>query len=559
MGGWPVPSCLLPPGRPLRSPFPTTVGHTFPASFRWPLERRAKRAVWAINEKRRYSAQSFAALLLVCVTTATAGRAAAQLCSTVACSATQCSIDPTESALRSAIQQVNDCAATPNSGYTSRYISFTNGCDLRTINMQQTSTSGAIASCALANLPEKYSVCIEAPHVTIDGAYAITFHYSGSALCANCPGSCLGETPALFTLRGSNITLKNFSLQYFPEGIQIRDGASNNTIHAVTYNHICEDALTIWSGVGNTVYISNFYGDTSGGPKQCYNAMGTTGGPPTPQPANCGRDKAIQINGGNSLILVNVFSRMSQAGNVVAGLHTLQSNNVLGDPNDDSICQTGIHIQNDGLGMPSVTLVSNNISQCKWGVRLTDQVAVEANSNDFWENYLAAFLVQEGSHASSGALLKGAGNRIKRSGYQLDSECERGAVVVRDMGTARVDFGGGDAAGSTVLGGLSAGGNIFCQETSTVPRNDIWNIVDCPCVTSGCTPPCRRGPTCCPVAPDGGGTEICTGSAGAASSAASIGARNNCFDLGPPRVATTYPAKTVTTGATVCTASQCNF
>jgi hypothetical protein len=98
---------------------------------------------------------------------------------------------------------------------------------------------------------------------------------------------------------------------------------------------------------------------------------------------------------------------------------------------------------------------------------------------------------------------------MKGNGFFTQSDNERGALVDRDNANARLDFGGGDGAGSAVIGGLSAGGNVFCQGSLT----DIDNT--------------------------GGG---------------SCGARSNCFDSAPVKVGTCD-----TSNNTTCSAGQCNF
>src|SRR6185369_16034058 len=91
--------------------------------------------------------------------------------------------------------------------------------------------------------------------------------------------------------------------------------------------------------------------------------------------------------------------------------------------------------------------------------------------------------------------LKGSGNRMKTrsAGFTNLSNVQRGLLVARNNSGARVDFGGGDFAGLSVVnnaacsgaGDCSVGGNTFCTEGAGV-QTAIWNITDCPCVNRLC-------------------------------------------------------------------------
>jgi len=131
---------------------------------------------------------------------------------------------------------------------------------------------------------------------------------------------------------------------------------------------------------------------------------------------------------------------------------------------------------------------------------------------------------------------------MRRNGYAPQSDCQRGAIVMRDNPLAAVDFGGGDLAGSAVLGGVaSLGGNVFCQGGGAgTTLNHVWNVTDCPCATmpgcscllgpttGGCGPSCPLQGSCCATGADG----VCDGSAGGGASVGIgvLGGAANVFD-----------------------------
>jgi hypothetical protein len=101
---------------------------------------------------------------------------------------------------------------------------------------------------------------------------------------------------------------------------------------------------------------------------------------------------------------------------------------------------------------------------------------------------------------------------MKNNGFFTGSDPQRGALVDKDNASGRIDFGGGDFAGSAVLDGAnSAGGNIFCDGI----LNGVHN----------------------------GGN-------------GSIGARSNCFDSLPPTV---VGSNVNTSGASTCSVADCGF
>ncbi len=454
------------------------------------------------------------------------GACAANNCTTD-CRQTACSVDCTEVDLRDAVRKATLCAR--SNVYTGRTITFNTGGGSCTVTMVQDGLASRIAACRRD--PERYAVCLKGHHITIDGGNRVTFTYGGTAPCQNCSGECPAPQPALFTLKGQSNTLKNFTMEYFPEGLHIRAG-NNHTVSGVTNRSICEDAITIDSkaGTDQTITGCTLVGNTTAGPGHtCYNLQGA--------PGLCGIDKAIQVNGGSSTITGNTLNTIGQPVHVVSGMHTISANTTTGDPTDQNVCQ-GYTI---GHGM--VTMSGNTIDHCKFAIRLVDGAVVEATSNTITNSYVSAFQVKlEG--LGTGALLKGSGNRIRNAGFFTHSDCQRGALVVRDNPNVHVDFGGGDFSGASVIGSLSSGGNVFCQGGLNV----IWDITDCPCVANG---NCSLDGAC---TVDSNGA--CTGSAGGG---APVGAQNNCFDTLPPPVQDAPPLTTRTDGATQCDPAACQF
>ncbi len=454
------------------------------------------------------------------------GARAANDCTTD-CRQTACSVDCTEADLRDAVRKATLCNR--SNVYTGRTITFNTGGGSCTVTMMQDGPGSRAAACRRD--PERYAVCLKGHHITIDGANRVTFTYGGTARCQNCSGECPAPQPALFTLKGESNALKNFTMEYFPEGLQIRAG-NNHTVSGVTNRFICEDAITIDStaGAGQTITGCTLVGNTTAGTGHtCYDLQGA--------PGLCGIDKAIQVNGGASTITGNTLDTIGQPVHVVAGTHTISGNTSTGDPTDQNVCQGYT------IGHGVVTMTGNTIDHCKFAIRLVDDAVVEAIGNTITNSYVSAFQVKlEGT--GSGALLKGSGNRMRNSGFFTHSDCERGALVLRDNPNARVDFGGGDFSGVPVIGSPSSGGNVFCQGG----LNAIWNITDCPCVATG---NCSLDGACMV---DGSGA--CTGNGGGG---ASVGAQNNCFDTLPPLVQDTAPSTTRTDGATSCDPAACQF
>src|SRR2546428_1341108 len=407
---------------------------------------------------------------------------AANDCSTD-CAQTACSVDCTEADLRDAVNKANHCRRSRL--YSGRTITFNTGAGSCTVTMLQEAPTSRVASCST---PERYAAGLRGHHITLDGDNRVAFTSGGAARCQNCSGECPPPQPALFTLRGESNTVENFTMEYFPEGIHIRNG-NNHTVRGVTSAGICEDAITIdrRTGAGHPIAGCTLTGNTTPGPGHaCYRLDGS--------PGLCGIDKAIQVNGGAATISGNTIDTIGQPVSVVAGAHVISDNHTLGDPTDRNVCQA-YTIQHEA----TVTATGNTIDHCKFGIRLVDNAAVEATGNTITNGYVSAFQVK-GSGTTP--RLKGEGNRLRNNGFATESDCQRGGVVVRDNPNARVDFGGGDFAGAPVIGSVSSGGNVFCQGG----LNAIWNITDCPC-TAGAS--CALGSDC-PVDASG----VCSGRAG---------------------------------------------
>jgi hypothetical protein len=310
-------------------------------------------------------------------------------------------------------------------------------------------------------------------------------------------------------------------MQYFPSGIHVRAGPDHE-VSGVTDRAICEQALTIdgplpphsGPGAGRHIVIANntFVGNTPGDAShRCSDAQGRV--------SPCGLDKAIQVNGGEALIVGNVIDTIGQPVEIIGGLgtHTLASNSTQGDPLDQNVCQA---YTVTGSGSRAL-FAGNRIDYCKFGIRVLDGAAVEANDNTITNAYESAFQVRRVN--VGGALLKGASNRVRHAGYFTQFTCALGAVVDLDDTAAHVDLGGGDFAGNPVLGGtLSSGENVFCQGALAL----VWNAHGC---------------------------------AGDPTPGGSIGIRNSCVDLLPPLVLDAVPPSTSSPGVTTCAAGQCDF
>jgi len=463
------------------------------------------------------------------------------------CTQTECSVACDEGELRDAVAKANGCKG--NAGWTKRKITIAAGapaCSIPMANDPAMANAYPNSSCNGDN--ERYAVCLTNDHISIVGGNAI-FLYVGTGLCRQCTDECPGLQPALFTLKGNGNSLSDFTYRYFPEGLHVREG-SGHTIARVKNDRICEDAVTLDIGVGtgHTLADSVFLGNQAADPGRSCLLPNDSAGP-------CGTDKAIQLNGGGVTIVHNTITNISQPVHAQAGEHTLLANSSAGSTSDDNLCQSYTV-----TGPAKVTMASNVIDYCKFGVRIDGTAEVRADGNVITNSWVAAFDVRAAGR------LRGEGNRLKTrsSGFTTLSSVQSGLLVARNDGRTRIDLGGGDFEGRSIIDGTpcasggdcSAGGNRFCS-SGTGSQIDIWNVTDCPCLNqlcSGAVANCTIG-SCAPL----DATGSCEGSAGAG---ASIGARANCFhtDGGPLTVVRdTGTSSTATDGATECLPSACDF
>jgi hypothetical protein len=488
---------------------------------------------------------AFLTFLLVLAVTARAANAASTC--TADCAQTACTVGCDEGELRDAVAKANDCAG--NAAWTGRTITIDAGTPPCTIAMRNdVAAANAYPDSSCLNDPESYSVCLTNDGIRIRGGNA-TFEYVGTAQCRQCVDECPPPQPGLFTLKGNGNTLEDFTCRYFPEGLHVRTG-SGHTIARVTSDRICEDAVTldITAGTGNTLADSTFIGNQPADPgHSCLLPNDAVGA--------CGTDKAIQLNGGGVTVVHNTITTISQPVHAQAGEHTLLGNTSAGSPRDDNLCQSYTV-----TGPAKVTMSSNAIDHCKFGVRVDGGALVIADGNVITNPWVAAFDVRAGGR------LRGAGNRLKtrRAGFTTVSSVQLGLVVARNDGRARIDLGGGDFAGLSVEndlpctsgGACSVGNNRFCSSGAGA-QVDIWNVTDCPCLNqlcSGALGNCTSG-SCAPLAADG----TCEGSGGGG---ASIGARGNCFrsEGGPLAVVRDAGGSTTAIdGAVECAPDACDF
>src|SRR5690606_15288148 len=131
----------------------------------------------------------------------------------------------------------------------------------------------------------------------------------------------------------------------------------------------------------------------------------------------------------------NTITDISQPVHAQAGTHRLLANTSSGSASDDNLCQSYTV-----SGPAVVTMESNVIDRCKFGVRVDGTAFVHALGNVITNPWVAAFDVR------AAGKLRGTGNRLKTrpSGFTTLSSVQVGLLVARNDGRARVDFGGGD-------------------------------------------------------------------------------------------------------------------
>jgi len=463
------------------------------------------------------------------------------------CTQTACTVGCSEDELRDAVAKANNCLG--NGGWTGRTITVDAGMPACTIPMlNDVAKANAWPNSSCPSDPEAYSLCFKNDGIRLRGGGAV-FLYVGDGLCRQCTEECPPPQPALVTFRGNNDGVEDLTYLYFPEGLHVRAG-TGHTIARVKSDRICEDAITldVTAGTGNTIADSTLVGSTTPDPgRSCLLPTGDAG--------LCGTDKAIQLNGGGVTIVHNTIDMISQPVHSQAGTHTLLANTTTGSASDDNLCQSYTF-----TGPSVITMQGNTIDHCKFGIHVDSSALVRADGNIITNPWLAAFDVRGDGR------LRAEGNRMRTrsTGFTTLSSVQSGLLVARNDGRARVDFGGGDFAGLSVVddtpcaggGDCSSGLNRFCSSGTGV-QVDIWNVTDCPCqnqLCNGAIGNCTLG-SCAPL--DAAG--VCLGSAGGG---ASIGARSNCFQSNGDPLTTVRDAGSSTTavdGATECDPSACDF
>jgi hypothetical protein len=478
----------------------------------------------------------------------------------------------TEADLREVLGTINACPT--NTG--TQAITIRVGPDAETtcgtvpiaMHMAPTAPATARGSCGDDNGNRYNALCIANRNVVFDGRGAV-LRYAGDHICASCDGECAlctpqcaSRQPALLVVRGEANTVRDLEMRFFPEGIHLRSG-NGHTVERVVSRYVCEDAISVDGGTGQRLEANTLVGNTdatsaggachrrleqsacttdadctpTGGPgARCYcglmSQLGQCASPPPPPlwpaatpgqcfvPARCGLDKAVQVNAGQATIggptpaHGNRIDTIGQPVHVSAGTHTIAHNVTCGHHADKNVCQ-GYDVSG-GL----VTMTGNRIDHCKFGIRLVDGGQVDATANVITNGWVSAFQVK----GTGPARLRGSSNRMRHNGFATDSDCQRGALTVRDNPQAEVDFGGGNHLGGVVLGGsVSTGGNVFCQAIPGGALAHVWNVTDCPCAAAAscactlggdagtsCGSGCPLTGSCCAIDPDG----ACRGSLG---------------------------------------------
>ncbi len=405
-----------------------------------------------------------------------------------------------ESALRAAIAAANacaaqnpvpDCTAASDFRRTIRFSGYPCNIDL----FNDAASAAGVAICPDESDPAfRYALCLtdQSHHITVDGA-GVTFNYADPTI--PCDDDCNTCGPALFVLKGRCNAVGNFAMEFFPEGVHVREG-EDHVVENIDSSFYCDDAVTIDSD------SSAGSAPTNALVRDC-NLVGHTQSPRCTgaEAGQCGADKAIQVNGGTSTIADNHFSGAGQPVNVAGGVHVISDNVVTGSATDQNVCQ-GFSVTRG-----SVTFLRNRIDFCKFGIRLVGGSAttptVDAVCNIITNGWVSAFQVKRNRVDDVGpAYLRAAENMLANNGHQNDGDCQRAALVVKDNPSAEVDFGGGGPGGEPLTGFLSAspGGNRVCAQDG---RPDIWNV------------------------------DACSGFTGAAY----VRAENACFDPGPADIA----------------------
>jgi hypothetical protein len=488
-------------------------------------------------------------LVLIGVRTGTAAN-----CNTLAandCTTTACTVDCDEGQLRQAADAANNCAGSPS---FQRTVTFNFGCGGCTINMVE--ASNGLATCS--DDPTNGAVCLYGHNITIDGGNGVTFNYVGTTTgspppCVTCtsalrPGSggnssdfCEPTNPALFTLRGNNNIVKNFKMQYFPEGIHIQNSANtaahDDAVIGVTNSRVCNRAIAVDSGgatagqgnhviqsstitagvapdTGRTCYTEQFCLSTINGPfcpntSKCWVADGgqtyagvctctqdsdcgagwkCSGKGTCYYPSNCGTLSAVELDGPSTTM------GGPSAGNTVSG-----GGSGTGDGTIDCI------VVNGGGGTQS--LQGNTVTGCYQGLMLaggtsTSPIAMSANTvtncstgaggsgwanltNNTFQNDTTG--VQLNLNASTVTLKNNtfeSGNKglqlLLSSGANLEADGNRFKNYGAGSSPAAVQVLFSSGSNTVDLGGgalQSPGGNSFCQAGSLVDVNNSGGAV----------------------------------------------------------------------------------
>ncbi len=196
---------------------------------------------------------------------------------------------------------------------------------------------------------------------TIDGSGKMVLVWSGAQKCNEKPTS-----NTIFTVRGSNSTLRNFTIDWSPEGIHLI--GNNNVVDGVKYNKICEDGLTNY-GRNNVIRNSLFQ-----------NAP----------------DKCIQTNGGSATFENNTFRNCPRAigacsdkadpGNHpmancrVASFNTVRRNTVEGCSGGYGFRAAGKKSKNAAGWLKAY---DNSFRNCRWALQSEEDGIVYARGNRF--------------------------------------------------------------------------------------------------------------------------------------------------------------------------------
>jgi hypothetical protein len=422
-----------------------------------------------------------------------------------------CFVACAEDDVRAALDAMNRCAAPDVTLRMGPDAATTCGATPIPLRMDPTAPATARGSCGDDHGDRWNALCLAGTGTVFDGRGAI-LQYAGAHICASCDGECslcpgeqcASRQPALFVVRGSRNTVRDLEMRFFPEGIHLRAG-DGHTIERVTSRAVCEEAITVDAGSGQRVSEATLVGNTEaadGGAcwtrlentacatdadcragARCYCGdlarLGDCAAPPAPPlwpaatpgqchvPSRCGRDKAIQVNSGQATIARNRIDTFSQPVSVLGGAHVIADNVTCGDPKERNVCQAY------GVRGGAVTFRGNRIDHCKFGLRLDGPAQVDAVGNVITNGWVSAFQLK----GQGDTRLRAEGNLLRDNGWSTESDCQRGSLVVTGNALARVDFGGGDAAGAAVLGTPSAGGNVSCQSDAATPH--VWNGTPC--------------------------------------------------------------------------------